>query len=159
MKQWIMLGALAIVVVGASATAGAVRANEMAGKAAASAQTVPVDSDVTVATLDEVNAAELQVLIDTIPGVVIVDARSAEKYAEGHIPGAVHLRPDDATAEKLAELAAEKDMPIVFYCGNKQCPASGKAAHKAAEQGYTKLYKYTDGIEDWQAKGLPVVTQ
>ena len=159
MKQLTLLAALAATVIGASAAAGAVRANEMAEKAAASVQTVPTASEVSVSTLDEVTAAELQVLIDTTPALVLIDARDTEYYAKGHIPGAVQLRPNDATAEKLAELAPTKETPMAFYCMNKQCPASGKAAHKAAEHGYTKLYKYADGIEDWQSKGLPVVSE
>lgn len=159
MKQFTLLAAIAATIIAASATAGAVRANEMAEKAAESVQVTPMDAKVTVATLDEVSAAELQTLIDTAPNLVVIDARSAENFAQGHIPGAVLLRPDDVTAEKMAALAPAKDTPLAFYCGNRECPASGKAAHKAAEQGYTRLYKYTDGIEDWQAKGLPVVTQ
>lgn len=162
MKQLPLLAALAATIIGASAAAGAVRANEMAEKAAvkasASVQNTPAQSEVTVSTLDEVTAAELQVLIDTTQGLVIVDARDAASYAESHIPGAVQLRPVDATEEKLAELIPSKDTPIVFYCTNTQCAASGKAAHKAAEYGYSRLYKYTGGIEDWQAKGLPVVS-
>lgn len=156
MKQFTLLAALAAIIIGASAAAGAVRANEMAEKAAQNVQTTPMEEKVTVATLDEVSAAELQVLIDTNPELVIIDARAPEQFAQGHIPNAIQMRPDDLTTEKLAALAPSKETALVFYCGNRQCPASGKAAHKAAEEGYTTLYKYTDGIEDWQAKGLPV---
>lgn len=156
MKQFATLAAVIAMIIGASAAAGAVRTNEMAEKAV---ENVQAELPVTVATLDEITAADLQVLIDTTPGLVIVDARTAEEYAEGHIPGAIQMRPDDVTAEKLAALAPAKDTAMAFYCGNVQCPASGKAAHKAAESGYTKLYKYAGGIEDWKAQGLPVATQ
>lgn len=159
MKQLTLLAALAVTVVAVSAAAGAVRANEMAGKAAEAAQAANADAQVTVATLDEVTAAELQVLIDTEENLVIIDSRREEDYVQGHIPGAALLRPDDVSAEKLAALAASTDTPLVFYCTDRQCASSGKAAHKAAELGYTRLYKYTDGLVDWQAKGLPIVTQ
>ncbi len=103
----------------------------------------------------EVDATALQELINN-GGALILDARSDDEFAEGRIPGAIQLRPDNATPEKLAELAPQKDTVMVFYCGSVQCPASAKAAHKAAEAGYTKLYKYPGGMADWNEQGLPV---
>lgn len=164
MKQFALLAVLVAAVIGASAAAGTVRTNDMAAKTAedvqaASAAAASAENEATLATPAEVSAADLQVLIDTTPELVILDARSEAQYAEGHIPGAVLMRPDAINAEALAALAPAKDTPMVFYCGNRECPASGKAAHKAAELEYTALYKYTDGIEDWRAKGLPVIGQ
>lgn len=169
MKQYTLVAAVAVAIVGVSAVAGAVRANEMAEKAAVKA-TEQVQSEQqkaeqektemeAVESLTEISAEDLQVLIDTNPDLVLIDARRASDYAQGHIPGAVAVTPGEATPERLAALAPNKDTPIVFYCGNHQCPASGKAAYKAAQQGYKRLYKYTEGIEDWRAKGLPVVTE
>lgn len=158
MKQFTLLAALAVAVIGASAVAGAVRANEIADKAQ---QTVEANSEEksAVAALTEISAEDLQVLIDTTPNLVIIDARRDDTFAQGHIPGAIALTPANATADRLTALAPLKDTPMVFYCGSVKCPASGKAAHKAAEYGYTKLYKYTAGITDWKEKGMPVVAE
>lgn len=159
MKQLTLLGVLATAIIGASAIAGAVRANEMAEKTAKEVQASAAATEAKApAELKQISAEELQVLIDTNPALVIVDARRADAHAQGHIPGAVAVTPDEATSERLAELAPAKDTPMVFYCGNVQCPASAKAAHRAAEQGYTTLYKYSGGIDDWKSKGLPIVT-
>lgn len=174
MKQYTLVAAVAAAIVGISAVAGAVRANEMAEKAAEKA-TEQVQSEqqkveqqkaeqekaemAAVESLTEISAEDLQVLIDTNPELVLIDARRASEYAQGHIPGAVAVTPGEATPERLAALAPDKEAPMVFYCGNHQCPASGKAAYKAAQLGYKRLYKYTEGIEDWRAKGLPVVTE
>jgi rhodanese-related sulfurtransferase len=50
---------------------------------------------------------------------LILDARSADKFAEGHIAGAVNLPLTDFTAEALAEaIGPNRDRPILIYCNN-----------------------------------------
>ena len=52
------------------------------------------------------------------PGVLLLDARSADAYAAGHIKGAVNLPFTDFTAESLATVIGDKDRPILIYCNN-----------------------------------------
>jgi phage shock protein E len=55
----------------------------------------------------------------TEKGTLILDARSADKFAEGHIAGAVNLPLTDFTAEALAEaIGPARDRPILIYCNN-----------------------------------------
>jgi phage shock protein E len=49
---------------------------------------------------------------------LILDARSADAYAAGHIKGAVNLPFTDFTAQSLAEAIGDKDRPILIYCNN-----------------------------------------
>jgi phage shock protein E len=52
-------------------------------------------------------------------GALILDARSADKFAEGHIAGAVNLPLTDFTAEALADaIGPNRDRPILIYCNN-----------------------------------------
>lgn len=111
------------------------------------------------AELKEITADTIKEMIDHDKEVVIFDSRKPSEYAQGHIPTAIALRAADATPDRLATLVPNKETPLVFYCGSKACPASGKTAHKAAEAGYKQLYKYTAGIADWKAKGLPVANE
>ncbi len=90
--------------------------------------------------------------------LVIIDSRSGDWFDGVMVEGAHQLATSDTTAENLAKLAPKKDQAIVFYCTNEQCPASAKAAHKAAELGYTNLYKYKAGIEGWKKRGLPTTS-
>jgi len=46
---------------------------------------------------------------------VIVDARTAAEYADGHIPGAINIMPDKMQAGK-GLLPKDKQAPIIFYC-------------------------------------------
>jgi hypothetical protein len=52
-------------------------------------------------------------------GAVLLDARSAEAFAQGHIAGAVNLPLPDFTDEALRKvLGANPDRPVYIYCNN-----------------------------------------
>ena len=51
--------------------------------------------------------------------VLLLDARSAQAFAEGHISGAVNLPFPDFTAEALARvIGPDRKRPILIYCNN-----------------------------------------
>lgn len=52
------------------------------------------------------------------PGVVILDARSADAFALRHVRGAVNLPFTDFTAARLAKLLPTPDTPVLIYCNN-----------------------------------------
>ena len=52
------------------------------------------------------------------PGVLLLDARSADAFAAGHIKGAVNLPLTDFTAQSLARVIGQRDRPILIYCNN-----------------------------------------
>lgn len=52
------------------------------------------------------------------PDALILDARSADAFAAGHIAGAVNLPLTDFTAERLARVVGDADRPILIYCNN-----------------------------------------
>jgi phage shock protein E len=49
---------------------------------------------------------------------VILDARSADAFAAGHIAGAVNLPLTDFTAQALAEKLPDRKRPVLIYCNN-----------------------------------------
>ncbi len=49
---------------------------------------------------------------------VILDSRSAEAFARGHIDGAINLPFSDFTQEKLDKLLGDKSRRILIYCNN-----------------------------------------
>ena len=52
------------------------------------------------------------------PETLILDARSKDAYAAGHIKGAVNLPFTDFTAKSLAKTIGASDRPILIYCNN-----------------------------------------
>jgi Rhodanese-like domain len=60
-------------------------------------------------------AAELLPLVGA-PDVAIFDANSAEEFARGHVPGAIHLA--DFRRFPASALPADKATRVIFYCKN-----------------------------------------
>ncbi|MFL6229399.1 MAG: rhodanese-like domain-containing protein [Pyrinomonadaceae bacterium] len=52
------------------------------------------------------------------PGVIILDARSSEKYDELHIKGAINLSFPDIAVESLRQTIPDRDARILIYCNN-----------------------------------------
>jgi phage shock protein E len=88
------------------------------------------------------------------PGVVVLDARSADKFALRHIKGAISLPFTDFTAESLAKALPKKDTKVLIYCNNnfegdqrafasKSAPASLNISTYIAltTYGYTNVWE------------------
>jgi rhodanese-related sulfurtransferase len=114
-----------------------------------------LSTKVSAAPYKEVTADELVKMKKDNKDLVIIDSRGGDWFDGTLIEGAQQLAAGDTNAESLAKLAPKKDQSIVFYCTNEECPASSKAAHKAAELGYSNLFKYKAGIDGWKKLGLP----
>lgn len=99
------------------------------------------------------------------PGTVILDARSAEKFALLHVKGAVNLSFPDITAEELARVIPSKDTRILIYCNNNflseqrafpsKLPAASLNVHTfnvLHAYGYTNVYELGPLIDARMAK-------
>jgi rhodanese-related sulfurtransferase len=83
--------------------------------------------------------------------VVLLDANGSESWQKGHIPGAIDF---SASKENLASvLPPDKDVLVVAYCGNPQCPAYRAAAVAAKKLGYKNIKHLTAGIMGWKDAG------
>ena len=51
------------------------------------------------------------------------------------------------------EAVAAKDQPLIIYSGADDCPAASKAARMLEEEGFTKVFTYKGGMEDWKEAG------
>ena len=78
--------------------------------------------------------------------VQLVDVRTAEEYAEGHIPGAVNM---DVMAEGFGEQikALDKQRPVALYCRSGR--RSKRAAEQVAKAGY-QVVELNGGILSWK---------
>jgi phage shock protein E len=81
------------------------------------------------------------------PNTIILDARSARKYAELHIKNAVNLSFPDITVDSLAQLLPDKNVRILIYCNNNFSDAPKPFPTKRADASlnlstYISLYSY-----------------
>lgn len=81
-------------------------------------------------------------LMKTETDYLILDVRTPEEFAAGHIPGAINLPNETIDGSALPR----KDQLLLIYCrsGNR----SKQSAGKLAVLGYTNLVEF-GGIRDW----------
>lgn len=88
--------------------------------------------------------------------VILVDARPANQFQEGHLPTAVNI-PAGANRVDTSLLPEDTNSPIVVYCVNPKCGLRKQVAEKLKKQGYTNILMYHEGIEGWGRAGLMLV--
>ena len=76
---------------------------------------------------------------------LIVDVRSYEEFAQGHIPGALNV-PNESIGTEPPLLLPDKEQLIMIYCrsGNR----SKQASQKLVDMGYSNIVEF-GGIMDW----------
>lgn len=99
-------------------------------------------------TYRQITMEEVAELMVTENNYVILDARTQEEYAEGHIPGAICIPNETIGSEEISELP-DKDQLILVYCrsGNR----SKQASQKLVQLGYTNVVEF-GGIMDWSGE-------
>jgi rhodanese-related sulfurtransferase len=103
--------------------------------------------------LQSITTAELLQLLEA-GNVVILDVRPEVEYQSGHIPEARSI-PIDELETRLDELP--RDQEIIAYCRGPYCVFADEAVTLLQKQGY-RARRLIDGLPDWQALNLPVVT-
>lgn len=93
----------------------------------------------------DVSAAEIEDMKKKEAGAVVVDVRTPDEYAEGHIPGSRHL-PFTEIPARYEELPP-KGTPLLVSC--QQGVRSRIACNMLAHLGYTKLYNVVEGMNGW----------
>lgn len=85
-------------------------------------------------------------IMDTESGYVILDVRTEEEFAQGHIKGAL-LLPDFEVTARAERLLPDKNQKILVYCRSGR--RSARAAAELARLGYADVLDF-GGILDWE---------
>jgi len=104
----------------------------------------------------KVTAEDIPGLFEKHDDLVIIDARIDKDRKGGHIEGSVSLPDVKTTAETFAKAVPSKSTPVLLYCNGIKCGRSVKSAKNAVKWGYTKVYWFRGGWEEWTQKGMPI---
>ena len=99
-----------------------------------------------------VNTLEATQLINRSDALV-VDLRSAEDYARGHILGAKSVPLADLE-RRAGELEKHKARPVIVHCGDGNRAGGGVATLR--KLGFGSVSNLSGGYAAWQQAGLPV---
>lgn len=85
---------------------------------------------------------------------LILDVRSPENFAAGHIRDAKNIPLKELKA-RVAELDKFKARPVIVVCDKGL--QSAKATAQLKKEGYSEAASLLGGLDAWQAQGLPTV--
>ena len=101
-----------------------------------------------VSTYEQITAEQAKTIMDTEKDYIIIDARTEEEFAEGHIENAI-LIPEYEIKDRAEKELPDKEQLILVYC------RSGRRSKIASEElvnlGYTNVKEF-GGIIDWPYK-------
>ena len=102
----------------------------------------------------ETNVAEVKKRIDTGEKFLQVDVREDNEWANGHLPGAVHM--GRGVIERDIEAAVpETSAKMILFCGGGF--RSALVADNLQKMGYTNVETMDGGWRGWTTAGLPTV--
>ena len=91
----------------------------------------------------------------TESGVITLDVRTPGEFMAGHIQGAINI--DVEGTEFQTEIAKlDKTQTYAVYCQSGR--RSSIAVETMQSAGFNKLFNLANGIRDWRAQNLPLVT-
>lgn len=120
---------------------------------AASKETIAVAAE--TETAPGMEAGELLARIEEGTQPFILDVRTPEEYAAGHIEGAVNI-PYTELEDRVSELGIELGEEMVVYCRSGR--RAGIAETALSELGYSNLRDLDGHINGWTEAGYPLVT-
>jgi len=86
-------------------------------------------------------------------GAAVVDVRDPKDFQAGHIVGAINI-PEATIRERLRELEAARDRPLLLYCSTGM--VSGRAGSLLKKNGFGRLYSLRGGMAAWRQENFPV---
>lgn len=81
---------------------------------------------------------------------LIVDVRSPQEFATGHIPGALNI-PHDQIGQHLDEMRSDRGVALYCMVG----PRARLGEQKLLEAGVERVLHIDGGFSAWKAAGLP----
>jgi len=98
-----------------------------------------------VVTYEQITPEQAKKIMDTQKDYIIIDARTDEEFAEGHIEGAI-LIPEYEIADRAEKELLDKNALILVYCRSGR--RSKIASKELVKLGYTNVKEF-GGIIDW----------
>jgi len=81
---------------------------------------------------------------------VLINVLPRGAFNREHIRTSISVPVEEPSfLEQVEAVTGRKDRKIVVYCANFECDASPKAAKKLEDAGFTEVYDYEGGTEDW----------
>jgi phage shock protein E len=112
----------------------------------ASCQEKAMESSGTGVISVDVNVIDFATILDTAQTGIILDVRTDQEFASGHISGAQQMNFYDSDFKSQLE-TLDPDVPVYIYC--RSGGRSGKAASMMKAMGFRAVYNLEGGVGAW----------
>ena len=102
----------------------------------------------------QTNVPDVKRRMDAGEKFVLVDVREDSEWANGHLPGAVHLGKG-VIERDIEQRVPDKGTKLILYCGGGF--RSALAGDNLQKMGYTNVESMDGGWKGWLETGLPTV--
>ena len=96
--------------------------------------------------INHVSGSEAFDLIQQNKDLTIIDVRTKQEFASGHIPGSKSI-PVTQINSRLSDLKKYKDRPVLVYCASGS--RSPSAVRVLLKNGFSNLFHLKRGLRDW----------
>jgi rhodanese-related sulfurtransferase len=100
----------------------------------------------------ETNVADVKRRIEAREKLLLVDVREDNEWANGHLPGAVHLGKGIIERD-IEQRVPDTNAKLILYCGGGF--RSALVADNLQKMGYTNVESMDGGWKGWLDAGLP----
>lgn len=116
-----------------------------------------LSTQVIAAKTSTVSQAQLMSLLaaPSTPAFMVLDVRSKEEFAQGHIAGAINISHDTLN-EKISNINQYKRDKVIVYCRSGRRAAMAETILTA--QGFSQVRHLSGDINGWTKANLPLVT-
>ena len=102
----------------------------------------------------ETTVADVKRRMDAGEKLILVDVREDSEWANGHLPGAVHLGKG-VIERDIEQRVPDHSAKLMLYCGGGF--RSALAGDNLQKMGYSNVESMDGGWRGWLAAGLPTV--
>jgi rhodanese-related sulfurtransferase len=95
---------------------------------------------------------EAEKVIQSVKDIVVVDVRTPEEFAVGHIAGAANVSLLDADFDR--KIKEYQGKPLLLHCASGS--RSARALTKMRNLQFPEIYHMNGGMRAWESAGKPV---
>jgi phage shock protein E len=100
-----------------------------------------------------ISVSDASAMIQSSSNLLVVDVRTPQEYAQGHLKGAINIPLSDLP---LQIGGLDRNRPILVYCRTGY--RSAQASAILVKAGFTQVYSMEGGITAWINSGYPTAT-
>ena len=104
--------------------------------------------------MKSIDFKQLKKLREQGKNIPLINTLSEDHFESTQIPESINipLESDDFVS-RVEQTIGGKDQPVVVYCASHDCPSSEKAAEKLEQAGFTQVFDFEGGAQEWLQEG------